>query len=133
FFVTYNDRVIASDDASAMADLTYENVAVSGKPVKLYKYDWLKVRDKSFQNEHADDYCIGSTENLGACTWPLTEQTGSFHFDFDPVLLITLGTKATNGQHKFGFIITGDNDEDSDCYHSKIEFSITVKYYIPGN
>ncbi|MGE4130175.1 MAG: hypothetical protein AB7F86_00975 [Bdellovibrionales bacterium] len=132
FFLTFNNRILASNDMTAVNRLTPEGkIQADGKMMDLYQYDWLGIRTAPFQNNTREDYCLGATDGISSCTWPLTEQAGDIIFQFHPELFIRLGLADSVTNQKFGFIITGDNDPSTDCYHEKLEFSMTVKYYIP--
>jgi hypothetical protein len=132
FFLTYNGLVLATNNKTTFEQrLSPEsNAKVAGKTVPLIRYDWLKLRNGSFDNVQ-DDYCLGAQQNLASCQWPITEQQGSIKFSFHPELLINLGLHSSGNEHDFGFVITGDDDADVDCYHDRLEFQMTAKYYIP--
>jgi hypothetical protein len=131
FLLTFNDRILATNDKTALNQrLTPESqLTVASKQVPLYKYDWLALRTAPFANV-VDDYCLGKDQGLSTCSWPVTEQAGQIKFSFTPELLINLGAKASAANQKFGFVITGDNDDSLDCYHERLEFSLSVKYYL---
>lgn len=132
FFFTFNNRVLATNHWNALKRLTPEgNVLADTKQTPVFEYNWLGVRDAAFQNALRDDYCLGSEQGLSTCSWPLTEQTGSIHFQFHPELVLQLGLKRKASEQEFAFIITGDNDLNSDCYHERLEFDLSVKYYVP--
>jgi hypothetical protein len=133
FFLTFNGRILASDNQSSISHRLSPEFTMnlsSGQSVPIYKFDWLSIRGHDFQNDHADDYCLGLGQGAADCEWPLTEQTGDIVLRFDPELLIAIGSKAPATQQRFGFIMTGDNNPADDCYHSRIEFSMKVKYYL---
>lgn len=132
FFLTFNGRILASNDHTALQmKLKPEYTAtVANQTVPVLKYDWLSLRSAPFKNE-ADDYCLGQAQGLSACTWPVSERSGKIQFEFHPELLIHLGLKAPAGQQSFGFVITGDDDPSLDCFHEKLEFAVTVRYYMP--
>lgn len=132
FVLTYNNRVLATNNKSAlmMSQPEAQLKIASQQNVPIYKYDWPSLRGLPFQNIE-DDYCVGENQNLSSCRWPVTERPGSIFFDFDQRLLIALGLQNKPENQKFGFIITGDNDLSLDCYHEKLEFNMNVQYYIP--
>lgn len=133
FYLTFNDRVIASDLQRSMSSLKYNVLNVAGKQMPLYKYQWVDgVRGVSFAgvNDTANDYCLGSDQGLASCSWPLSQKAGTIKFDFDQDLLIAIGVTASSDNQRFGFIMTGDNDPSSDCYHEALSFDTTVKYYL---
>jgi|GEM_PF-1967978 len=134
FYLTYNDRIIATDLNRSLSNLNYSLVTVAGKQIPLYRYQWGNggVRGVSFAgvNDKADDYCLGQSEGLSSCSWPLSQQTGEIKFDFDQDLLISVGVTAPAANQRFGFIMTGDNDPTTDCYHEALTFDTTVQYYL---
>jgi hypothetical protein len=131
FVFTFNNRILATNNRSALFQTNPEGVlpVVNAGNVPIYNYDWLSLRSKRFENV-ADDYCLGSAQGAASCRWPITEQNGQIQFDFDQQLLIALGLTTSSDQQRFGFIITGDNDPNIDCYHERLEFDMNVQYYI---
>ncbi len=129
-FLTFNNYVIASNYGNLVTTkLSFDEIAIAGSPLKMYKYDWLALRGgKSATPVY--DYCIGADEGLGSCLWPVSEQPGNFHVDYDPKLLIALGLASTSGEQEFKFVVTGDNDAAIDCYHEELKFETTVQYFI---
>lgn len=132
FFFSFNGYLLASNDKKAMdARLTPQTIQIrANNSVDFFQYDWLKLRTAPFENV-ADDYCLGAREGLGSCSWPVSEKSGAIKFDFDPALLIGISLNVPADQQTFSFAITGDNDPELDCYHEKLEFAMSVKYYIP--
>lgn len=131
FVFTFNGRILATNNKTALYQTTPErslNIQNAG-PVSIYRYDWLSLRTKRFENV-ADDYCLGKSQGAASCQWPITEQNGNIQFDFDQQLLIALGLFSASNQQQFGFVITGDNDPSVDCYHERLEFDMNVQYYI---
>lgn len=132
FFLTFNNRILATNSKSEMFMRLAPEFSVrlsNNKDVLVYQYEWLKMRTAPFSNV-ANDYCLGKDESGLRCEWPITEQSGNLIFAFSPELLIAIGLKGTATNQKFGFIITGDNDRDIDCYHEKLSFTMKVKYYL---
>jgi hypothetical protein len=132
FVFNYNNFVLATNNKSALLSTTPPEARLplgAGAQVPVYKYDWLKLRGASFANV-ADDFCLGSDQNLANCSWPVTEQTGNIVFSFDEKILIALGLTAKSDNQTFSFVITGDNDPNLDCYHEELSFDMTVKYYV---
>lgn len=131
FFLMFNDRILASNLKSGIVNRlspdAYIDVA-SANNVPLYRFDWMGIREASFSNV-ADDYCLGKDQGLGNCSWPVTEQNGDIKFEFHSELLTHLGLKADSNQQTFSFVTTGDDDENSDCYHEKLEFTMEIHYY----
>lgn len=133
FFFTFNGYLLASNlKSSVVRRLTAESKKLSENNfTDIYTYDWMKIRTARFENV-ADDYCAGAEEGLGQCSWPVTQQQGNINFSFAPSLLISMSAGRSSDNQNFSFIITGDNDPLVDCYHEKLEFAMTVKYYLPS-
>jgi hypothetical protein len=131
FVFTFNNRILATNNKNALFQTTPENTIsiMNAGNVSIYNYNWLSLREKTFRNV-ADDYCLGQNQGAASCRWPVTEQTGQIQFDFDEQLLIALGLRAPSDQQTFGFIITGDDNPEIDCYHERLEFDMNVEYYI---
>lgn len=133
FLLTFNGRLIASNDKSAVLSHLTPEAAIgtsTGQSVDLYKSDWLQFRGSPFQNGTADDYCLGKDQGLGVCQWPLTQVQGDFTFDFAPELLVDIGKREPATNQVLGLAVTGDDDTTADCYHSPINFDVQVDYYI---
>lgn len=133
FFLSLNNYVLASNHKKQLSEvLSPEFVTHTriNRNVSLYKYDWLKLRNTIFKNE-ANDFCLGSDEGLSNCQWPVTQEYGKIKLKFDPELLIRVGSKAMSNQQAMSFVITGDNDNDSDCYHQQLDLDLEIKYYVP--
>lgn len=129
FFFTLNDHILASNNRTAVnSRLVSEPALINGATaLSLYKYDWSRLITHTFPS-NADDFCLGQEQGLAECSWPLTEQNGNIDFEFHPEILIRLGLKAS--EPKFGFIVSGDNDPNIDCYHERLEFTLDFEYYI---
>ncbi len=139
FYLTYNDYIIATSLKTSLTR-TSKDVIEFGEdktPVSLYKYDWTRIAGAQFNNNDinrdptAFNYCLGADLGAGECMWPNTQQQGRIDFGWDPELLINIGLKADSQNQRFGFIVTGDNDPGTDCYHPKMEFEVQAGYYIP--
>lgn len=132
FFFTFNGFLLASNNKSAVK----ERLSPISKKIAensftdIYNYNWKALRTARFENI-ADDYCVGASEGLAECSWPVSEKSGSIKFSFAQPLLISMSASRSAQNQEFSFVITGDNDPDLDCYHQKLEFSMAVKYYIP--
>jgi hypothetical protein len=131
FIFTFNNRILATNNKTALVQNQPERdlEIMSRGRVPIYKYDWLNFRALRFLNV-ADDYCLGASQGTASCQWPITEQNGQIHFDFDQQLLIALGLLSSTDRQEFSFIITGDNDPSLDCYHERLDFEMNVDYYL---
>lgn len=139
FYLTFNDYIVATSLQTSLSRTTVDTTEMGDgqQAVNLYKYDWLKLRGARFSNEEINEnpssfnYCLGADFGAGECQWPNTQQQGPIDFGWDPELLINIGLKSDSQNQRFGFIVTGDNDPETDCYHPKMEFEVQVGYYIP--
>ncbi|MBL7558124.1 MAG: hypothetical protein JNM24_20005 [Bdellovibrionaceae bacterium] len=135
FFLSLNNYVLASNHKSELTKVLSQEVVrhtSSGQNVSLYAYDWLKVRDTFFENIE-NDFCVGADQNLSSCQWPVSEQFGKIKLKFDPEILVRLSEKKQNAKQALSFVITGDDNIDSDCYHQRLDLGLEIKYYIPEN
>lgn len=128
-YLTYNDYILASSLNRSLAtseSLFYDDI---GGGMTLYKYNWDDVANTDFAgvNETADDYCAGSDNGYGACDWPLSQQLGSITMNYNPEVLVPISALSNN--QKFGFIVTGDDDPDSDCYHENLDLDVKFYYF----
>jgi hypothetical protein len=133
FFLSFNNQILASNHSKQIKEVIRAETVVhlgTGRNVALYKYDWLKVRNTMFKNE-VNDFCLGGEQGLSSCQWPVTQKFGKIKLNFDSEILTQVGAKSVDGKQVFSFVITGDNDPDSDCYHQRLDLNLEVKYYIP--
>jgi len=132
FFFSFNGYLLASNNMTEVKQrLTPSSQKLSDNEfTDIYTYDWTKLRTGTFQNQ-ADDYCLGADQGLSSCSWPVSEQQGQIKFSFAQSLLVSMSAGRKASDQSFTFVITGDNDPSLDCYHEKLDFSMSVKYYIP--
>ncbi len=130
FYLKFNDYIIASNHKSAVNNIDPERITVGNSDVYISKYNWNSLKNSPFGNEASDNYCLGEELGLSSCSWPKTQQTGSFSLQYDNELLVNLGMRAPASQQQLALTVTGDNDASLDCYHSKITINVEVKYYV---
>tara|TARA_B110001454_G_scaffold28073_1_gene27462 strand:+ start:64528 stop:65313 length:786 start_codon:yes stop_codon:yes gene_type:complete len=133
FFLSFNDQILASNHSKQIKEvIAAENIVHSGtgRNLAFYKYDWVKMRNTYFQNE-VNDFCLGAEQGLSECQWPVTQEFGKIKLNFDSEILTRLGAKSKDTKQVLSFVITGDNDPDSDCYHERLDLNLEVKYYVP--
>lgn len=131
FFLTFNDYILATNNKSAVRQkLSPEIVNAMDSLVayNIYTYDWMSLRTARFENV-VDDFCLGEEAGLGQCTWPVTEQAGQIQLKWKPEVFLRL-TANRPAEQSFKFVITGDNDKAVDCYHEKLEFDVSVSYFL---
>jgi hypothetical protein len=131
FYFSLNNKVLASSLKASLSKTTKQDYNFNGNRISIYDYDWSKFINSSFVgvNSHPDDYCIGSAEGFGKCQWPLSQQSGYIEMGFDPEVLVPISISQANSLQKFSFVVTGDNDPSSDCYHENIDFNVKILYY----
>ncbi len=131
FYLTLNDRVLASNHRATVEGLEAESIDLpDGSLVPLYKYDWESLVGQPFHNGNLDDFCFGEQEGYAQCQWPETEQTGDFFIEYDRDLLVHMGAKSKNHQHAIQFVVTGDDNPAIDCYHEEFSFVLRATYYL---
>lgn len=134
FYFTFNDIVLASSLKRSNASLDSATYQVDGQSVAFHKYDWSKITaaNTDFKNVNsvADDYCVGGAQGMGQCTWPLSQQSGFVEMAWLPEIMVPVSLFATSPAQKFGFVVTGDNDPDDDCYHEDFDLNVKVEYFL---
>ncbi len=133
FFLSFNNQILASNHSKQIKEVISAETIVhsgTGRNLAFYEYDWLKVRNTMFKNV-VNDFCLGGEQGLSNCQWPVTQEFGKIKLNFDSEILTRLGARAIGTKQVLSFVITGDNDPDSDCYHQRLDLNLEVKYYIP--
>ena len=122
FFFTFNDIVLAASYGPAVDEFE----APDGMPV----YSWADIRGLDYHADSAyDAYCLGDESGDSECDIPDTEVEGPISLSYSEDLVSRLGFLAIEAeQFEFGFVTTGDNNEDSDCMHEEFGFTIEVPY-----
>lgn len=132
FFLTLNQSILASNHKKALKEVLSPEIVThggTGRNISLYTYDWLKLRNTFFANV-ANDFCLGEEQNLSTCQWPVTQEYGKLKLKFDSEILIRLSQKQIANQQKLSFVITGDDDPKSDCYHQRLDLNLQIKYFV---
>lgn len=132
FFLTYNNAILASNHKSQIKKALVPEIATHTKtklPIEIYNYDWLKIRNTYFENI-VNDFCLGEDQKLSSCDWPVSQKYGKIKLKFDPELLIRISQKRNVTDQSLGFVITGDNDPNSDCYHQRLDLDLKIKYFL---
>lgn len=115
FLLTFNNAVIAS---------SYNFSSKLNSEYGLLRYDWSKLAGMYWDKEQEGVFC----GNGGNCTWPKTDVAGSIQMSYPSILFQKLMAENINrSTHELKFISIGDND-DKDCEHSNVDFSIEVEY-----
>lgn len=115
FLLTFNDAVIASSfDFSNKLNSQYG----------LLRYDWSKIAGMVWDKGREGVYCA----NGGNCSFPQHDVAGTINMSYPSSLFQKLMAENLNrSTHELKFISIGDND-DKDCEHSNVDFSIEVEY-----
>ncbi|MCB9062622.1 MAG: hypothetical protein H6622_13950 [Halobacteriovoraceae bacterium] len=99
-----------------------------------YIYDWSKLiytpaKQPSVGNViHEAGYCLG--RNIGSnCRWPKTENDGVIQVSIasEKIKEIML-ENLKNSAHSLSFVVTGDDDINTDCSSSQVKFNLDIKY-----
>jgi hypothetical protein len=122
FLIAFDKRVIAA---------SYDFGQILDEGLGLLVYDWNKMKGANWggnNNPLETTFCAGMTEGLSSCSWPKTEQLGTFQLHFDDSLIHRLAALTPGiSTHEFRFVTMGDNDE-SDCQHLDVNFKVHVSY-----
>jgi hypothetical protein len=135
FFFIFNNKIVASNASFVIDNGRIQKANYNlggGKIVSVPDYNWANMVDTKwpagFNDTDAYNFCLGKNENLGVCNWPITERNGDINMAFDPSLMRAVGLDGKDSTHEIGFIMTGDNDDSTDCQHKPLSFSVTVQY-----
>lgn len=115
--VTLNDNALFWGRFAPIANLTLSN--------GLRKFDWAKVKGEPLSGDGSLG-CIGG----GACDVPKTETDGNVNFTVeDDMVKQSIKREISQNGDKLGIYIFGDDNDDIDCRHSGINFTIDYTYY----
>ena len=120
FFFTFNDIVMASSNEPLVSNLPTDD----GMPV----YEWESVFGQPYDN-YAAPYCLGEEDGDADCEIPQTHTTGPISLDFGEDVITELSVRAfDDDRYDYGFVVTGDDNADSDCRHAEFGFTVEVEY-----
>ena len=115
FLLTFNDAIIAS---------SYNFGGKFDEKYGLLRYDWSRMAGMHWDNTQEGDFCAPG----GNCSWPATDTPGFISLEYEAYVFQKLMAEDINrNQHVLRFVSIGDND-DKDCEHSDVNFSIDVDY-----
>ena len=125
FIFTLNNSILASS-----YDFRDELQSTNG----LLQYDWSRIAG-TYWNQDTKEmvYCASVQDANGArfsgsCSWPETDVSGTIRMNFPREVLYSVMSVASGRlNHDFKFIAIGDND-NMDCEHSDIQFSVQIEY-----
>lgn len=114
-FLTLNKNVL-------LASTTEVNRFVDG-PNGFKQYDWSKIKGGEISD--SPSYCGPGI----LCALPRTQVEGDFVFSISDAASPKLFAPLVDSDLKFGLILTGDNDPDSDCQlNNSLKFSVVYEY-----
>jgi hypothetical protein len=127
FLLTFNGLVLASS-------FDFSNV-LQAQGQGLLVYDWSRMAGMVWDHGREGVFCAGVSDSTGphngTCDWPHTDTAGSIRMEFPPeVFYATMAHDPGRQNHGFKFVSIGDND-DRDCEHSDIHFTLSVEYVVP--
>ena len=82
-----------------------------------------------FSSSDEAGYCLGADTGQANCNVPGWNFSSGDFLVYEPTEELTsklLENGELAGQFKFRLIVVGDNDYDSDCGHSGLEFDVTL-------
>ena len=113
--MTFNNAIIASS-----YNFTSQLPSQNG----LLRYDWALMAGMYWDHSKEGVFC----PNQGQCSWPATDTPGKILMNYPAQLFQGLMAEDINrNQHSIKFVSIGDND-NLDCEHSDLNFSIDVSY-----
>lgn len=115
FLVTFNNAVIASSyDFSGQLSRGYD----------LLRYNWSRLAGMYWDFDKEGVYCAPNSQ----CSWPDTDKAGVINMSYPALVFQKLMAEDLNRiEHSIKFISIGDND-DMDCEHSEVNFTLDVEY-----
>ena len=118
FLMSFNNAVIASSfDFSGRLSSQYG----------LLRYDWSKIAGMFWDKSKEGTFCAAE----GSCSWPITDTPGTIKMSYSSAVFQRIMAEDLNrSSHSINFISIGDND-DMDCEHSNINFTLRVEYVVP--
>lgn len=118
FLMTFDNAIIAS---------SYYFVAVLDRQFNLFRYNWSKIAGMVWDKKMEGDFCAPD----GVCSWPKTDTEGQINMNFaSSVFQKIMAEDLNRNVHSMKFISIGDND-DKDCEHSDVNFSLDVEFVVP--
>lgn len=131
-YMQYDDEIIMTFNGFVLAS-SYKNLSdMFPKDGDLRRYEWSAIKEQSTDVAGYDPYIVGEELGLASVTMPRTQETGQIQMSMDKQVFYKFAAKKVAGRsHAFGFVTTGDNDDETDCQHEPVNFNVSVKYYVP--
>lgn len=128
----YDDNIIITMNNIILASTTNFTEHLESRS-GYFLYDWMKLRGKDARArpEHSTpnkQYCPGKDAGKATCQFPQTDTVGSIQLQFDERIIQEVLNLTSPNRIDLGMTTTGDND-DSDCQHVPIRFSIKLEYF----
>lgn len=134
FYFTFNNKILATSLERSLANTARKSYTVNSRQFRIFDYDWSAHVNTDFEHLFSsgpDDYCLGEQEGFGSCQWPESQSSGFIELEFKPEVLVPISFEHDPGvKQSLGFVVTGDNDANIDCYHEELELDVNVKYFI---
>jgi len=139
FLFSFDNKILASNSSGLMSYLENQTPLIlpdgsANHPIENKSFDWSLINGKDWRdngNDPSNFYCLGKDIAGTTCEWPITEKPGIIKLEYPQVVLMQIANQNQSSTHNFSFAITGDNNPDSDCQHTPIDFSVEVSYVIP--
>lgn len=120
FLLTFNGAVIAS---------SYNFEKVFSRKYDLLRYNWSNMAGMYWDFDAEGTFCVLG----GSCAWPDTDEAGTISMNYDSIVFQRIMAEdLTRNEHTLKFVSIGDND-DKDCEHSDVSFSLDVEYVSKPN
>ncbi|MGZ3690830.1 MAG: hypothetical protein ACXVAX_04975 [Pseudobdellovibrio sp.] len=117
FLMTFDESVIASSyNFESKFNLNYG----------LLTYNWSNMAGMFWDSHMEGVYCAANA----SCSFPKTDTQGVINMNFPSLMFQRIMAENVNRtSHAMKFISIGDND-DMDCEHSDVNFSLDVDYVV---
>jgi len=136
FLFSFDNRILASNSIGLMTYLDNQMPLIlpsSGinTEVENKSFNWSLLKNKEWGDNGTKPeyfYCLGENLPGTICEWPITETTGTIKMEYPQVVLMQIANQKKSTSHDFSFIVTGDNNPETDCQHTPIKFKVEVSY-----
>lgn len=119
FILLFNKSIVASS-------YNFEDQLNKGVN-NLLEYDWSLIAGMDWVNNQEELYCPQIPGAHSACSFPGHDQEGQIKLSYDPLYVQSIMASGLPSNHSFSMISIGDNDE-MDCEHSEVQFTVQLKY-----
>lgn len=120
FLLSFNGAIIAS---------SYNFEKVLARKYDLLRYNWANMAGMFWDHDAEGTFCVLG----GSCAWPDTDVEGTISMNYDSIVFQRIMAEdLARNEHALKFVSIGDND-DKDCEHSEVGFSLDVEYVSKPN